>query len=535
MFRGKGKTYIYQEELRGVGRFSLWVNLTHIPYGILMPILIAKVVTRAVEGEVRIVACFAVALLLLLSGFLLLQIRLQTAQKQRMLEAEQRCRLKLYRQFYANPLHLLHRSSLGGNLENFTNDLTTVANRLMTDRPAMTAAVAETLLFGAYLLWLSPLAGAIILGISLLQVIPPLVVRKYLQVNYDKCRRIEGDITNFVVTAFQGFQLIKLYGLKDWWLRKLNEIYKRYWVIGNESVFANRSESGMYALLDNILKYGTYCIMGLLLLGGLLSVDTGVQAIALSTGIYGAVKKAFETLPRFAMADQAQERLLNWYGQTDGLTVGWEGSRIRMQGVHFSYEESLLAVPLAEMDMEKINILRGPNGIGKSTLFRLLSGMEKAQEGTVLIGDRSPDELGKECFPGRFFYLLQEDPGFEMTSEEMYDSVEESLAGQGLDRERLQRNAERLGADAALLRERRISQLSQGERKKVFLALAFALEPRLLLLDEPTNHLDGAGKAALLELLKERRGGAIIITHDELFDGLESCRWRMQEGRLYGE
>ena len=120
-----------------------------------------------------------------------------------------------------------------------------------------------------------------------------------------------------------------------------------------------------------------------------------------------------------------------------------------------------------------------------------------------------------------------------MTPEEMYDSVEEKLAGQGLDRERLQRNVERRGADIALLRERKISQLSQGERKKVFLALAFALEPRLLLLDEPTNHLDGAGKAVLLELLKERQGGAIIITHDELFDGLESCRYRLRQGRLY--
>jgi ATPase subunit of ABC transporter with duplicated ATPase domains len=161
--------------------------------------------------------------------------------------------------------------------------------------------------------------------------------------------------------------------------------------------------------------------------------------------------------------------------------------------------------------------------------------MEEAREGTVLIGDRHPEELGKECFPAAFFYLLQEDPAFDLTPEEMYDSVEEGLAGQGLDRERLRRNAERLGADSALLRERKISQMSQGERKKVFLALAFALSPRLLLLDEPTNHLDGAGKAALLELLKERRGGAVIITHDELFDGLEGCRFRLREGRLYHE
>lgn len=316
MFDRKRKTYIYQEELRSVGRFSLWVNLIDIPWGILLPVLISRVVAHAMAGEVKPVLGFATALLSLLSIFLLLRIRLQTVQRRRMLKAQQHCRLLLYRQFFANPLQLLHRSSLGGNLENFSNDLTTVTERLMQGRPDMIAAAAETLLFGAYLLWLSPLAGTIILGISLLQVIPPLVVRKYLKINYDKCREIEGEITNFILTAFQGFLLIKLYRLQDWWLEKLREIYRRYWVIGNESVLANRSESGMYSLLDNILKYGTYCIIGLLLLGGLLSVETGVQAIALSAGVYGAVKKVFDTLPSFAVADQAQERIRKWYGQT---------------------------------------------------------------------------------------------------------------------------------------------------------------------------------------------------------------------------
>lgn len=533
----KRKTYIYQKELRSVERFSLWVNLLHIPCGILQPILIAQVITRAMAGEVRAVACLAAALLSLVLLFLLVQIRLQIIRKQRMLKAQQCCRLLMYRQFFANPLDLLHRSSLGGNLENFSNDLTTVTERLMCKRPAMIAAVAETLIFGSYLLWLSPLAGGIILGISLLQMIPPLIVKKYLQVNYDKCRKIEGEITDFILTAFQGFLLIKLYRLQDWWLGKLRKVYRQYWVIGNESVFANRSESGMYSLLDNILKYGTYCIIGLLLLGGLLSVETGVQAVALSAGVYGAVKKVFEILPAFAVADRAQERIRKWYGPVPGPEGVWEGTVIRMENISFSYEDSLLAFPLAEMDMQKINILTGPNGIGKSTVFRLLAGMEKAVEGSILIGDRRPDELGKECFPAHFFYLLQEDPAFDMTPEEMYVSVKESLAGkkQEPEMERLLRNAGRLGVDAVLLQEKKICQLSQGERKKVFLALAFALEPRLLLLDEPVNHLDETGKRVLLELLRERRGGAVIITHDGLFDTLESCRWRLEEGRLYRE
>ena len=58
-----------------------------------------------------------------------------------------------------------------------------------------------------------------------------------------------------------------------------------------------------------------------------------------------------------------------------------------------------------------------------------------------------------------------------------------------------------------------ISELSGGERKKVFLSMGFSLCSRWLLLDEPSNNLDAKGQDVLYNLIRERRG-VIVISHD---------------------
>lgn len=62
----------------------------------------------------------------------------------------------------------------------------------------------------------------------------------------------------------------------------------------------------MYAVLDHVLKYGTYCLIGVFVLFGKTNLETGIQAIALSGNIYAAVKSAFEIYPRFVESSRAQ-------------------------------------------------------------------------------------------------------------------------------------------------------------------------------------------------------------------------------------
>ena len=144
--------------------------------------------------------------------------RLEIAFRKEKEQAVQACKMKQYRTIFANSFEKLYHSGLGKNLENMKDDFNAVTELMTEHRPMFAASLAEAFLFGGYLCWKNPLVGICLILISLLQVIPPLLVKKYLQVNYDNCREIEGKITDYTVSAFQGFMTIKLYQLKDWWL-----------------------------------------------------------------------------------------------------------------------------------------------------------------------------------------------------------------------------------------------------------------------------------------------------------------------------
>jgi ABC-2 type transport system ATP-binding protein len=86
--------------------------------------------------------------------------------------------------------------------------------------------------------------------------------------------------------------------------------------------------------------------------------------------------------------------------------------------------------------------------------------------------------------------------------------------------ERMARAAERLGL--AVESEAYLDELSRGQRRKVALALGFALERRLMILDEPTEALDESGRRALAQLCIERMkwGGSLLVaSHDKTFLG----------------
>ena len=77
-----------------------------------------------------------------------------------------------------------------------------------------------------------------------------------------------------------------------------------------------------------------------------------------------------------------------------------------------------------------------------------------------------------------------------------------------------------------------VSELSGGERKKVFLSIAFASDAPFLFLDEPTNHIDNIGYNALCKFMHERKG-IIVISHDIRLRELTDKRIAVKDGLVY--
>jgi energy-dependent translational throttle protein EttA len=148
----------------------------------------------------------------------------------------------------------------------------------------------------------------------------------------------------------------------------------------------------------------------------------------------------------------------------------------------------------------------GPNGAGKTTLFRMITGADKPDSGTIKIGESV--QLG---------YVDQSRDALDGAK-----NVWEEISG-GLDQLQLGKREVNSRAYVSAFnfkgadQQKKVGQLSGGERNRVHLAKMLKSGANVLLLDEPTNDLDVDTLRALEEALEDFAGCAVIISHDRWF------------------
>lgn len=148
----------------------------------------------------------------------------------------------------------------------------------------------------------------------------------------------------------------------------------------------------------------------------------------------------------------------------------------------------------------------GPNGAGKSTLFRMISGLEQPDSGTIELGETvhlaSVDQFRDNMDDSKTVWE-EISEGYDILKIGQYEIPSRAYVGRFNFR----------GND----QQKRVGELSGGERNRVHLAKLLKAGGNLLLLDEPTNDLDVETLRALEEALLEFPGAALVISHDRWF------------------
>ncbi len=202
--------------------------------------------------------------------------------------------------------------------------------------------------------------------------------------------------------------------------------------------------------------------------------------------------------------------------------IGTENIILEGRCLNFAY-------PHQEKAIQSLNIrirrgcrlaLLGANGAGKSTLFLLLNGTLRPQSGKILIDQRSAtyNRTALTQWRRRVGLVLQ-DPDDCVVAPLVFQDISFGPLNLGWCDDRVRRVVdvamEALGI--VHLRNRATHQLSFGEKKRVALAGALAMEPDVLLLDEPTAGLDAQGQSQMLDTLKHLNDEGMTIvfaTHD---------------------
>ena len=191
-----------------------------------------------------------------------------------------------------------------------------------------------------------------------------------------------------------------------------------------------------------------------------------------------------------------------------------------------SYTERLLFDDTAFSinEGEKVGLI-GINGTGKSTLLKIVAGLEEPDDGSVV--------------RTRNLYIryLPQIPEFTQG-----DTVLESIMRDNENETHYSSREEMSATAKSMLNElgirdhdARVETLSGGQRKRVALAGVLMSRAELLILDEPTNHLDSAMADWLGDYLKNFRGALLMITHDRYFlDSVVNRIVELDQGKLYG-
>ncbi len=200
--------------------------------------------------------------------------------------------------------------------------------------------------------------------------------------------------------------------------------------------------------------------------------------------------------------------------QTSGLRIGYRNG---------GKTPKVIADQLnLQLNAGEFVCLVGPNGVGKSTLLRTVTGLQPKLGGEILMSGKKLETYQPRELAGQVSVVLTSPISvgamrvdeltamgrfpftglFDRMSEHDWEVVHETLRVVGVEK----------------LSHRYVHTLSDGERQKVMIARALAQEPRLLVLDEPTAYLDLPGRVVVMNLLHDLASGhdkaVLTSTHD---------------------
>ncbi|WP_299741566.1 ribosomal protection-like ABC-F family protein [uncultured Rossellomorea sp.] len=227
----------------------------------------------------------------------------------------------------------------------------------------------------------------------------------------------------------------------------------------------------------------------------------------------------------------------------------------KMFGGHLIFEELSFEIP----ERTRIGLV-GRNGTGKTTIFKLLSGVESPDKGLVhlkkgakvgylaQIPHYQEGTKGLDVLRSAFSDLIKtgerlKELEFQMGMEQDADTLNHLLEEYGKIQDgftlaggyEIESNISKIvnGLDIHELIEKDFNDCSGGEQTKLCLGLILLQKPDLLLLDEPTNHLDIGAVEWLEEFLKEYEGAVVCISHDRYFlDNVVTKVYDLEDGEL---
>lgn len=192
-------------------------------------------------------------------------------------------------------------------------------------------------------------------------------------------------------------------------------------------------------------------------------------------------------------------------------------SIINIENVSFGYEqgtEILSKISLHAESAESIGII-GANGVGKSTLLKLLVGLYLDFEGSIRIDDMPVQKINLPLIRSKIGYVFQ-DSDSQLFMSTAYEDIAFAPRNYGLPESEVQSRVEQALRLTGIghLKDKQIYKMSGGEKKLVSIATILSMMPDIILMDEPSIALDPKNRRNLINILNSFDQLKIIASHD---------------------
>ncbi len=386
------------------------------------------------------------------------------------------------------------------------------------------AAIA--LLCSAVLLFLSSWQiGLTLFLLNLVQFLPMAVYEGWAKKIYAKTRSDEECYRGWILEGSLGLSTIKLYGQEPWYLQRFSRLSKQIYRTGQKAEWTGTAENMAAAVVNTLLNYGSYFIIGLFILSGVATASQAPMMIVLMQYLYRSTEELLQWRMGLLYCKQASIRLAPQEQLDKPAMLAEETVLLSAQGVKKRYSDRwvLEAVSLCLRPGEKV-LLCGKNGSGKSTLLRLLLHVEAPDQGEIryssaLLGTDETLSIA---------YALQEEIPLPLSGKALIAPL---LSAGTVDAGKLREYLDSFHCPDAQL-EVPLSALSMGQRKKIFLAIALARPAPLLILDEPFNHLDPDSAAALERILGNWDQALLLCNHAPVLQAFWDRTVTIERGHL---
>lgn len=369
---------------------------------------------------------------------------------------------------------------------------------------------------------------------------------KKINYYFSRQRKHQDNISSLMGQVLDGNKEIKAFNMSD----NLNTYLKNYKKLWKKDYLKKRKyNDNFYVLVPTILGFGKiviYLILIYLILNGRYDVAT----LVLVVGYYENIENEFERLSdkldnvsSFSIMLDRIYKILN-YKTSNMLSFGdndndYIKGKINFKNVSFTYEKQVVLKNVSfEIKPQSFTAIVGKSGSGKSTIFRLLLRLYKADKGTILLDDESIYDYTREVYSSNVSIVTQKPFIFDMSIRENFNLVDSNHSHQIEACKRVGIHdyimSLKDGYNTKLVAD--AENISNGQKQLIALARTLLSKSEVLLFDEVTSSLDINTSKHVMEILKDlkRDHTILMITHKSSLMKLADDIIVIDHGRLVG-